>query len=421
MKKQSFLLIFLCSSCSLTAQVKRSYFYNHTVVEILAQNNRIENNFSFPSMKAFIIIGDLGSSLDKIYAEDNLRKIPISGMKDYACFYYIKADNWLCDTTLKSFLQGFIHWCYEKDYLNRNSIHLVWQKSNDISCDVFKQLDALISSISILNDNPANSNAMTQCNQYLTSSTTEIWEKSQSAKTSIKYEVPGMLDMERIEGEKQQKRLLQSFYKKKGDVFLQFTVGNHHIGSSYRTAFDTITLVDFTKFKTLWNLKTGYYFSNRLYTNLDFAFIYSGKQKNINSISWGNGSGITVKGSGYAGAMIRYGLGLGFVAYNRNKLSINTGLEAGRIHTIAGGGNATRNIGGGGNNNTTIVEKKHQNIYYNIHAGAIYKFDKTFYFNGNLQYNISPFKQPLGSVSAFTGISINIGLGISIPTKKKNE
>jgi hypothetical protein len=416
MNKKAILLTLLGLTCApVFAQVRRSFQFSNTALQVFAQNNRLQNNFSFPAMKAFIIIDNTGNSLNEIYVGDELRKLPVNGMDDYACFYYIKADTCLNDVTLKQFLRDFVKWCYESDYIDRNEVHLVFYgQQNKISCTSLYNLNDIVAGVHIL------SGRENVCNSYGASTVNEIWKHSLSAKTSVKYEVPGMADMEEIENKKLQKVLLQSFYNRKGDIAFQLTAGSHHIRQEYRTTFDTSTLVDFTNFKTLWNLRAAYYFSNRFYSNFDVALIYSGKQKSIDSIDWNNPNGITVSGSGYAGAMLRYGIGLGFAAYNRNRLSINTGVDAGIIHTLAGGGNATRTIGGG-NKSTEIVKQKQKSKYYNIYAGLNYRSGRSFFFNGNLQYNLSSLKQPIGSISAFTGISVNFGLGIIISTKNKDE
>jgi len=80
--------------------------------------------------------------------------------------------------------------------------------------------------------------------------------------------------------------------------------------------------LDFTKYKKIWNLNIGYSFAPRLFSTIDFAFIYTGKQQNINGITFKNNEGITINGSGYGGAMIRYGLGMGWLPYSRNRLDI---------------------------------------------------------------------------------------------------
>lgn len=415
MRRLLFILIFLFQLCLSKAQVKRSFDYKGQPIELLAQNNRMENSFSFPGMRMFIIVGEAGKPLDSIYTMDKLRQIPITGMNDYACFYYLQHNSFFEDSAVATFLNDFITYSYKEDFINRNSVHLVWNNGKDtIPCKLFNEIKTIISSVNVLSEHPA---ILCDTIPLKPASVEDIWQTSHTAKTSVTYTVPGLLEIEEKENEKRKKIAIADYSQKKRNIFFQFTTGSHHIGNKYKTAFDTTTLVDFTKYKMLWNLSTGYYFTNRLFANIDFAFIYSGKQKNIDGIDWGNG--ITVRGSGYAGAMLRYGVGIGWLPYSKNRLDILLNIEAGRLSAIAGGGDATRTIGGGGSNNTNIVKQKEKNLYYNLKTGMQYRLGNSLYFTSNFQYCISTFKQPIGSVSAFTGWSYNLGIGFTIPTKNK--
>lgn len=398
-------------------QVKRGLLYNRSVIEFLAQNNRIENDFSFPGMKAFIIIGDSSKSLNQIYIDDKIRKQPVSGMSDYACFYYLKNCYLFKDTAIKFFLTGFIEQCYQTDYINRNSVHLIWQtNAYNIQKDSLPTLNSIVSSISVLNDSSTqndNSNHITTL--------IEIYEKSKKTSTTIKYHIPGLLEMEDSENSKKYNKMLAEMGNKEGHLSFQFSVGRYNINSMDIVNLDTNTLVDFSKHKTLWNINTSYYFTHRFYANIDLAFIYSGKKQNIDGIQFNTGGGgITVSGSGSSGAMIRYGVGIGWLPYSRNRFDILFNISAGHLIAIAGGGNGTRTIGGGSYNNTNIVKKKEKTVYYNLLTGFNYRLKNSFFLTGNLQYNLSKLKQPVGSVNSFTGWSINIGFGFSFPTIKKN-
>ena len=413
-------LTLLLSFCFLyiNAQVKRSFLYKGTSIDFLAQNNRLQNDFSFPGIKSFIIIGNSSKSLIEIYTADKLRKFPISGMNDYACFYYLKHTYFLNDTMITDFLKGFIKQNYESDYIDRNSVNLVWQTNNDsIPYYVFTKNDTIINSKSILNDSDKISDR-----SYNFSTPEQIWIKSKSSAINKRYHVPSLLEMEEKESEKLRKKELNKMNDKNGNIYFQFTNGLHYINKEYKTDIDSSMALDFTKYKTIWNINIGYTFTPRLFTTIDFAFIYTGEQKNINGITFNNNGGITVSGSGYGGAMIRYGLGMGWRPYSRNRLDILLILTAGQLTAKAGGGSVTRTIGGSGNSNSTeINQKNEQTNYYNLSTGINYRLNSSFYFTGNIQYNLSKLKQPIGSVNAFTGLSINGGLGFMIPTKKKNN
>lgn len=418
---RNYIILFLAFCFhNVNAQVKRSFIFEGTSIEFFAQNNRLQNIFSFPGMKAFIIIGDSSKSLIEIYTSDKLRQLSISGMNDYACFYYLKDTNLLNDTTIKKFLKGFVNQNYESDYIDRNSVNLVWQTNKHrIPNYIFTKPDTIINSKFILNDSISDSDSDSISDRsYIFSTPERIWDKSKSSANITSYLVPSFLEME--EGEKLKK--INKSKEINGNIYFQFTTGLNYINKNFKTDFDSSMLVDFTKYKTIWNINIGYYFTRRLFTSIDFAFIYTGKHKNINGITRNDNGGITVNGSGYGGAMIKYGVGLGWLTYSSNSLDILLTLAAGQLTAKTGGGSVTRTIGGsGGSNSTSTMEKKEQTNYYNILTGVNYKLNSSFYFTGNIQYNISKLKQPIGSISAFTGLSINTGLGFSIPSKKKNN
>jgi hypothetical protein len=410
----------LLSFCFLyiNAQVKRSFLYKGRSIDFLAQNNRLQNDFSFPGMKSFIIIGNNSKSLIEIYTADKLRNFPISEMNDYACFYYLKDTYLHNDTMITDFLKGFIKQNYESDYIDRNSVNLVWQTNNDsIPNYVFTKNDTIINNKYILNNSDKISDR-----SYNFSTPEQIWIKSKSSAINKRYHVPSLLEMEEKESEKLRKNELNKMNDKNGNIYFQFTNGLHYINKKYKTDIDSSMTLDFTKYKTIWDINIGYSFTPRLFTTIDFALIYTGEQKNINGITFNNNDGITVNGSGYGGAMIRYGLGMGWLPYSRNRLDILLILTAGQLIARSSGGTVTRNIGGIGNSNSTeINQKNEQTNYYNLSTGINYRFNSSFYFTGNIKYNLSKLKQPIGSVIGFTGLSINGGFGFTIPSKKKNN
>jgi len=412
-------LLFLLLVCGgdTNAQVKRAFLHYGNSIEVLAQNNRTENNFSFPAMSAYIIISSSSQPLTQAYASDSLRQMPVSGMNDYACFYYINSANIPQDTAFKTFIKTFISWCYTTDYIDRNAVHLVWQSAdtNKIPCSIFEGLDTFVSSVHL----PAN-NAKNTCDVYIASSCAEIWQKSKNAKTSIWHHIPTFLEVEADAEQERKKAEIDGWRQKKGNVYLQLTAGYHQIEKNHQTAFDTATLVDFARLKTLWNIQTGYYVTRHIAVTAEIAFIYSGKKKQINSIDWGGNGGITVSGSGYAGAMLRYGIGLCWLVYNHKRTDVFLTCNTGKLAAIAGGGSGTKTIGGG-SSNMDIVRQKRQTNYIAFLSALCYRLSNVVYFTGNIQYSIAGLEQPIGSVNAFTGWSVNLGLGLAISTKKQSN
>jgi hypothetical protein len=420
MYKQLITYLLMVSFIWANGQEKRTFIYRSEPISFLAQNNRVENEFSFPGMNVYIIIGENNNNLDSLYIKDKFRQIPITGMKDYTCFYYLTYNKFLFDSSIIDFFRGFVAYNYNRDLINRNNVHLIWLNNQQaISCDSISKLNTIVASIHAMRESKiGNCHSIVQIHL----STQDTWQYNVSAKTTVLYSVPGVLDMEEKQNKEKAIRTSGEYATWKSNMFIQVTGGTHTIGNQYRTDFDTATLVDFSKIKTLWNITAGYHFTNWFALLTNAGFIYSGKQKTVDGISWGDGGGITVNGSGYAGAMIRYGLGCRFIPYSKAKLSTYLDFMGGGVKVLAGGGKGTRTIGGGGSGSADdIVMKKANTTFYVVGAGINYRLSKEFHFTTNLQYNISSLKEPIGSVKAFTGLSVNAGIGFNFSLKKKKD
>lgn len=402
-----FSLIFLLAAYLSHSQVTRTIVYEGKEITMLAWNNRMQEHFSFPGMQAFIIVGDSNNTTEQIFETDPLRRYPANDMESYSCFYYLAAKDFT-NKPPASFLEHLIESIYKQDLIDRNRVHLVWQLRHSPNLILHNNvgLDSLISSETIVH--PGDS-------------IDSVWSSVLKKQTKKQYSIPRMQDMEERIKEEEKRELAQLYRLRKGKLFFELTIGRHQINQAYKTAADTVTMVDFTKLKTLWGINIGYHFSRLIYGALDVGIMYSGKQKRINSIDWGSGGGVTVRASGQAAAMIRYGLIIGWVPYQKERFNVVVNLAAGRLTAIAGGGTATRSIGSGGSNATNISKKKEQTIYIRPTTGIIYKFSSQFYFTSQIQYMIAGLAQPFGSVSALTGLAINMGLGFSISTKKYKE
>lgn len=399
-------LVFYCHLTPLTAQQKRSFQYNGQTVDVLAYTNRVQQ-LPFAGMKAFIVLDQPHIPLDSIFAKDAIHRIAINGMADYAYFYYLNGPYPIKDPA--SFLRTLIDRVYADDYIDRNQIQLVVGQLDSGSFQALEPLNDIVAGISIIGMDSSQNYS-----RYSVTSIQEVWDKSSRQRTAVRYPVPGIIEMEEAETLKEQHLRVKGYGDKRKTVYLSFTAGSHHISNSYKEEFDTTTLVDFTKFKTLWNFRSGYVITKWLSIGADVAFIYSGKQKKIDSLDWGNGNGISLQGSGYAGAMIRYGLNLSLILYAKNRWSTFAGMDIGNINAFAGGGHVSKTAGSA--KTTSIVKSKQQTTYFNILAGANYQLGDLVYISGNMQYHTSEFKKKIGSVSGFTGLSVNLGFGISIPT-----
>ncbi|GAA0534359.1 hypothetical protein [Chitinophaga japonensis] len=399
---------------SLHAQEHRSFTYQGQALPYLAQNNRMPDHFSFPGMQAYIIIGDMHTTPETLYAQDSLHRLPLYGMQAYACFYYLPANQWLQDTAVQDFLEQFIAHLYERDFINRNKVHLVWLDTIALSCDTLQALHTCLASLAAL---PGNK--MAHCSAvHVYASAKQTWSHNASRHTSVTYAVPGVLDMEtrQVAKAKAQKQAAAMVWKH--HWLLQFAAGVHLVGSQYHTDFDDETLVDFTRHKTLWDLRAGYYLSDALALFFNGALIYAAKQQTVDEINW-NSEQVTINGSGSSGAMLRYGLGIRLLPFGPRRFSPWLDAVAGGVWVMAGGGSGTRTVGwGGGGTSSEIRKHTERGIFYALAAGVQYRLSRLFYVAPGVQYTVSPLPAPVGSVSAFTGVTLNAALGVVIPGRR---
>jgi hypothetical protein len=413
MKKILYYVLLQAVCINTHAQEKRLFVYKNKAIPFLFYNNRMLGGVIFPGMDVYIIVGGHGTNAKQTFDKDEYRKLTPAGMSDYTWFYYIGSNEFITDSCFGSFLLHFIAYNFDNDFFNRNKVHLILVDANEnLQCQTLKALKDIVASVTIFADSK-----MKGCDAKMNrqGSVHDIWQHNKSLKTSVVYPVPTLDEMELKNAKRQQAESEKMLSIWKGNIVFQMTVGSHNIASQYRCGFDTSTLVDFSKLRTLWTFNIGYHITNWVSFNVNGGFIYSGKKKQIDSVSWGNG--ITVSGSGYAGAIMKYGIGLKLMPYHSKRVSPFAGVDAGALTAIAGGGKGTKTIGNGGGGNSNITKAKEHTTYWSLSTGLDYRANRTIYFTGNIQYTISSFSKPIGSVNAFTGASINFGIGLSFSTK----
>ncbi|SHJ88008.1 hypothetical protein SAMN05444371_0013 [Epilithonimonas mollis] len=135
-------------------QIKRKIKYRDKVYEIYVQNNRMKNSTQIiPGMKVFIIIG-ASSDLDSIYNSDKLKNIPITGMNDYAIFYYLKTEQITETNDFLAFFKNMIEELYQEDFFDRNRVHLICRSfSREFLCQESYELSKIFSTITIQGEN----------------------------------------------------------------------------------------------------------------------------------------------------------------------------------------------------------------------------------------------------------------------------
>ncbi|WP_139258160.1 hypothetical protein [Epilithonimonas mollis] len=106
-----------------------------------------------PGMKVFIIIG-ASSDLDSIYNSDKLKNIPITGMNDYAIFYYLKTEQITETNDFLAFFKNMIEELYQEDFFDRNRVHLICRSfSREFLCQESYELSKIFSTITIQGEN----------------------------------------------------------------------------------------------------------------------------------------------------------------------------------------------------------------------------------------------------------------------------
>ena len=179
--------------------------------------------------------------------------------------------------------------------------------------------------------------------------------------------------------------------------FITISLGQNFINSSYKTDFDEETLVDISETNSIWQFNMGYMFSNKFGGLLDFGFM-SAKEQDINFN--------TLSGTGSGFGVFKLGLGVRYVPFIKKKWSIYSDLKGGTLNVKAAGG-----TGGIGGSNAT--ERNEASNYLGVSIGAIHRLGKVVFIKSNLEYTSSNFENNIGSISGFTGYTINLGIGFS--------
>lgn len=408
-------LLVLALSLALRAQGQqhRTFRCGGEIMPYLAQNNRVENVFSVPGFQVFLVLGDSAQPLEALYARDSLRRIKPSGMGEYACFYYLPHRLAQTGGGFKA-IDSFVRHVHREDFIDQNRVFLVagGRAAQRFCGGMAKDASSFAVKIYCLGDSLCPEPA------HRASSAQEIWRHSQTEvghKTDV-YPVHGFSEMEQALKTRRarQNRLLASDFGKK--IYVSVAAGPQFIRKGQRAAFDTATLVDFTEHKTVWSLSGGYYVRKRLGVSAGFSFLYSGKQKQLDSIDWDNPDGIKITGSGKAAAMYRYGVGLRFVPLSHPRGSIVMDVFGGGQRAIAGGGTATRIIGGGSGTNE-IAKQKQAGHFLSVSVGGLFMLGPMWGLGGNLSYNHAPLEAPIGSVEGFSGLSCQFGLSVYFNTR----
>jgi len=405
--KVKYLLLFFLLNAVANAQAIHKFKFKNVEYEYLSYSN--DNGSKIPGYNIDVIIGGDTENINEIFEKDTLKNAKSIHHLDKTFFYYLKANKFCDDQNIYEFLKAFIHYNHEIDFFDRNRVFLHWRNSEYVlSCETIAGLNPIIAAIVVAPDNKM----LTCPSPMILSSAMAITRiRKRNTKTSFTYGIATWSEMAK-------KTEIKEFNEKSKiwsrELFINFSVGYKGISKSNQAVFDEETLIDFTNINTYWNFTTGYYLSDWLGITGNFGLIYSGKQKKVEDIVSNLDGSITISGSGQGGAIYKFGGGIRILPYKKNQLTTYIDLMIGQVKAIAGGGTATRTIFGSTTPNTSDITKKNEKTCsIDIILGANYRITKSFCFLGSFQYNISKFKEPIGSISGFSGLSFNLGMGVN--------
>ena len=386
---KTFSLAILFSLVVITSygQEKRNYTFNKQIIEYYMFSNMTPSLTKFPNHKAKFIVVNTNSDLYE-YSKSNKIEDAKEGIEDKTLYYYLKLPKLSGEKRYLEFFEKFIKENYRKDFFDRNTVSLKFSNGKvPFNCESLDYLNTFLSKV-ILEEN----SELLQCNKAFAMSSKG---EKPNLKTSIKYEPISYKASEQKRKYFENLSQLKNWHK---TFFLDISLGQNFIDSAYKTSFDEETLVDISETKSIWQFNIGYMFSNKFGGLLDFGFM-SAKEQDINF------STLSGKGSGFG--VVKLGLGVRYVPYIKKNWSIYSDLKGGILNVKAAGG--TGGFIGGFN----AAEKDEASNYLGVSIGAINRLGKVVFLKSNLEYTSSKFENNIGSISGFTGYTINLGIGFS--------
>jgi len=396
------LILFISVTGIIHSQEKRIFNFNSEEVPYYLSLNFKYGLSILPNLNAKIVIVNDQESL--LSVSESI-KIPEKKIyeKDYLLYYYLKLPKLKSEKEYLNFLKAFIEENYNRDVFNRNTISIDFKQNTiPFSCESLEELNTFLAQVIV-----SEKSNLLKCGRSFILSNNNLKEK---LKTSISYESIRFIgEAEKI---KEDYKLLKSLSQWKNTYFIAIKLGLQEISKNQRTTFDEETRVDFSDLKTVWNIDAGYMFSEKFGGFLNFGITYKKEQKDQNISNSVNG--ITISGSGSGAGVIKIGLGVKYIPFVKDRWSIYTDLAGGFLSAKAGGGDGSVTISNGNVNNTiSKLERTEKSKYLNLSLGANYRLGRTVFLTSNFQYSISNFENNIGSVSGFTGYTINLGVGFS--------
>ncbi len=390
-------IIFIHITGFIYGQEKRVVNFNSEEVPYYLSVN-FKHGFSIlPNLNAKIIIVQNQENLLSVSESTKVPKNKLA-QKDYLLYYHLKLPKLNSEKEYLDFLRIFIQENYYQDAFNRNTISIDFKENTiPFSCESLEELNTFLAQVIV----PENSSLFNCGKSYVL--TKNIGREK--LKTSLPYEsIRFISEAEKL---KEDYKLLKSLSQWSNNYFVSLKVGHQEISKKQRTTFDEETLVDFSDLKTVWNIDAGYMFSQKFGGFLNVGLLVE-KEQDISR----SGSSISVTGNG--AGVVKIGLGVKYIPFTKDRWSLYTDLAGGYFRAKAGGGSGSISISNGASNNSiNRVEKTEKSKYLNLSLGANYRLGRTVFLTSNFQYSITNFENNIGSVSGFTGYSINLGVGFS--------
>lgn len=393
MRNILFLLIMICNDmASAYGQEQRIFKFNNNEFVYYLFSNMTPNIAKFPNHKAkFVIINDINSPIEA-FAENKIFDKDI-GNKDETLYYYLLIPKLKDEKQYVKFLKKIIEDTYKMDFFDRNITSLNFQNNDaPIGCEVLIKLNEYFSEIVVSEDN-----SLLKCGNNLISLEGESKTKM---KTTIRYEPITIKESVR---ERKNYELTKRLHNWKHNFFITLTLGHLSIDNSYRTSFDEETFVDINEVNSMWNISSGYMFTNKIGGLINFSLMTSKEQNS-------NFNGTSVSGSGNGVGVFKLGVGIRYIAFAKKKWSIYGDVQGGILNVRAEGGTGSGTIFGVTRDITGNTERSN---YLSFVLGANYRLGKTMYLTSNFEYTRSNFDNDIGSISGFTGYTISLGVGFS--------
>ena len=379
----SFSLVVITST---NGQEKRNYTFNKQSIEYYVFSNMTPGFTKFPNHKAKFIIVDSNSNLYE-YSKSNKIDNVKEASRDETLYYYLKLPELRNEKEYLNFFEKFIEENYRNDFFDRNTVSLKFSNGKiPFNCESLDYLNTYLSKL-IVKEN----SELLGCEKTFVISGKR---GKTNFKTSIKYE---SITIKESEEKRKDFEIISQLKNWNKTFFITISLGQNFIDSAYKTSFDEETRVDISETYSIWQFNFGYMFSNKFGGLLDFGFM-SSKERDINT------STLTGTGSGFG--VFKLGVGVRYIPFAKKNWGIYGELKGGTLNVSAVGG--TGGIGG-----SDVSESSEANNYLGFSIGAIHRLGKVVFLESNLEYTSSSFENNIGSISGFTGYTINLGIGFS--------